>query len=92
MVYGNGVYFAKNASYSLGYSGDSTGYRCMYVAKVLVGQYTTGARGMKAPPSRNDQRNPGLLYDSVVNDVDNPSIFVIFSDHQCYPEYLITFE
>ena len=63
----------------------------MYVARVLVGQYTNGAQGMKAPPSRNDPTNPGVLYDSLVDNVHNPSIFVIFIDHQCYPEYVITF-
>ena len=70
---------------------DSNGYCYMYVARVLVGKFTAGKGGMKVPPSRNDPNNPGLLYDSVVNDVGDPSVFVIFLDHQCYPEYLITF-
>ena len=46
---------------------------------------------MKAPPSRNDPDNPGVRYDSVVDNVQNPSIFVKFVDNHCYPEYLITF-
>ena len=70
---------------------DGNGYHYMYVARVLVGKFTAGEKGMKAPPSRNDPNNPGLWYDSVVNDVGDPSVFVIFLDHQCYPEYLITF-
>lgn len=64
----------------------------MYVVKVLVGDFTKGTRGMKAPPSKNDPNNPSLLFDSVVNSTSNPTIFVIFQDSQCYPEYLITFE
>ena len=92
VVYGNGVYFARDASYSLRYSqAGRSGYRYMYVARVLVGTFTIGGRGMKAPPSRNDPNNPGLLFDSLVDHMGNPSIFVIFLDHQCYPEYLITF-
>lgn len=63
----------------------------MYVVKVLVGEFTVGKQGMKAPPLRNDPNNPGLQYDSVVNDKENPTIFTIFHDNQCYPEYLITF-
>ena len=63
----------------------------MYVVKVLVGQFIAGSQGMKAPPPRNDSGNPGRLYDSVVDKVEDPSIFVIFVDNQCYPEYLITF-
>ena len=89
--YGKGVYFARDASYSLKYSKrGSSGYCQMYVARVLVGRYTIGTKEMKAPPPINPT-NPGLLYDSVVNDQRSPSIFVIFVDHQCYPEYLISF-
>ena len=92
VVYGNGVYFARDASYSLRYAQvGRSGYRHMYVAWVLVGQSTIGRQGMKAPPARNDPTNPGLLFDSLVDNPNNPSIFVIFNDHQCYPEYLITF-
>lgn len=64
----------------------------MYVVKVLVGEFTKGARGMKVPPSRNDPKNPSLLFDSVVDDTLDPKIFVIFQDSQCYPQHLITFE
>ena len=64
----------------------------MYAVKVLVGEFTQGNNTMKAAPSKNDPKNPNRLFDSVVNDMMNPHIFVVFQDHQCYPEYLITFE
>lgn len=70
----------------------SGSYRKMYVAKVLVGEYTKGASGMKAPPSKNDPNNPGLRYDSVVNNVHNPTMYIIFQDNQYYPEYLLTLQ
>ena len=39
-LYGKGSYFAKNASYSHGYSlPDQDGYFYMFLAQVLVGQY-----------------------------------------------------
>ena len=92
-AYGEGVYFARSASYSQNYSHrGSNNYRFMYIAKVLVGKYTVGRKGLKAPPSRDDPTHPGLLYDSVVDNFSNPSIYVVFLDHQCYPEYLITFK
>ena len=93
-AYGNGVYFARDASYSVKYAKPqfSGSYRKMYVAKVLVGEYTTGASGMKAPPSKNDPNNPGLRYDSVVNSVNNPTMYIIFQDNQYYPEYLLTLQ
>ena len=32
------------------------------------------------------------VYDSATDDVRKPSMYVIFSDTQAYPEYLITFK
>ena len=45
---------------------------------------------MIVPPPKDPSR-PEILYESVVDNLANPSIFVVFSDAQCYPEYLITF-
>ena len=87
-MHGNGCYFARDASYSIGYSlPDSQGNCYMYLARVL----TQGAHGMLAPPPK-DPQNSHILYDSVVDDTTNPSIFVTFQDCQAYPEYLIIFK
>lgn len=63
----------------------------MYLARVLVGKYTAGKQGMKTPPAI-DPSKPEILFDSVVNNMDDPIIFVIFNDFHVYPEYLITFK
>ena len=89
--YGRGVYFARDAQYSVRFAGNGGyGGRHMYLAKVLVGEYCIGKRSMVAPPAKNPSK-PEILYDSMVNNQSSPSIFVVFSDYQCYPEYLITF-
>ncbi|XP_068735053.1 protein mono-ADP-ribosyltransferase PARP14-like [Montipora capricornis] len=88
--FGRGVYFARDASTSVGYARGRVGFRYMYLARVLVGQYCVGKSGMIVPPPKDPYR-PEILYDSVVNNTGNPSIFVVFYDSQCYPEYLITF-
>nr|XP_058949793.1 protein mono-ADP-ribosyltransferase PARP15-like [Pocillopora verrucosa] len=90
-AYGLGVYFAREARYSVNYTG-RVGYggRYMYLAKVLVGQYCVGNPSMKVPPPKNSSK-PEILYNSVVDNQSSPSIFVVFSDYQSYPEYLITF-
>lgn len=62
----------------------------MYLARVLVGKYTDGEQGMKAPPARDPSR-PEMLFDSVVDKTEDPTIFVVFNDYHVYPEYLITF-
>ena len=63
----------------------------MYLVKVLVGEYTMGGKGILTPPVKNIN-NVTDTYDTVVDNVNNPGIFVVFYDWQCYPEYLITFQ
>ncbi|EGW08292.1 Poly [ADP-ribose] polymerase 15 [Cricetulus griseus] len=90
--YGKGTYFAVNASYSADdvYSKpDANGEKHMYYARVLTGNYTVGNSSLIEPPSRDPQNHD--LYDTVVDNDQNPSIFVVFYDNQAYPEYLITF-
>ena len=91
-MYGKGVYFARDASYSASdqYSPrDGNGYKHMFLAKVLTGEFTVGNQQYITPPAKSTS---GLdLYDSVVNNTSNPQIFVIFADAQAYPDYLITF-
>ncbi|XP_078669744.1 protein mono-ADP-ribosyltransferase PARP14-like isoform X2 [Branchiostoma floridae x Branchiostoma belcheri] len=92
-LYGNGVYFAVESSFSAKdqYSLPATKHnKHVYLARVLVGEATVGKQGMIVPPPK-DPNNKTVLYDSVTNNVKNPNIFVIFHDTQAYPEYLITF-
>lgn len=91
-MYGNGSYFAVDPNYSAqGYAQpDGKGHKRMYLARVLVGEFTNGRRGMLTPPSKSSV-NAADLYDSVVDNSANPTMFIIFSDIQAYPEYLITF-
>lgn len=91
-MYGNGSYFAVDPTYSAqGYAQpDANGQKRMYVARVLVGDFTQGKGGLITPPSKNS-RKAADLYDSVADNKTNPAIFVVFNDIQAYPEYLITF-
>ncbi|XP_039902752.1 protein mono-ADP-ribosyltransferase PARP14-like isoform X3 [Simochromis diagramma] len=88
---GKGSYFAVNPNYSAqGYaSPDAKGHKRMYQAKVLVGEYTQGNSGMITPPAKSGSASD--LYDSVTDNMSNPTMFVVFNDIQAYPEYLITF-
>ncbi|NXC45750.1 PAR14 polymerase, partial [Penelope pileata] len=91
--YGNGTYFAVNASYSASdtYSKpDANGKKYMYLARVLVGEYSQGKSGAITPAAKSTG-NSLDLFDSSTDNVKNPSMFVIFNDIQAYPEYLITF-
>ncbi|XP_053407780.1 protein mono-ADP-ribosyltransferase PARP14-like isoform X2 [Mercenaria mercenaria] len=90
---GNGVYFAVQAAYSCGdtYSRpDSSGMKRMYYCRVLTGEYTTGQSGMRVPPAKPSGGN-NAIYDSVVDNVNTPGMYIVFNDTQAYPEYLVTF-
>ncbi|XP_072528758.1 protein mono-ADP-ribosyltransferase PARP12-like isoform X2 [Salminus brasiliensis] len=87
-VYGQGSYFAKDAKYSHDHT-DNLDRRFMFMCRVLVGQYTRGASHYSCPPAKD---STGTLYDSCVNDVREPTIYVVFNKTQVYPEFLITYE
>ncbi|KAJ8261917.1 hypothetical protein GJAV_G00159960 [Gymnothorax javanicus] len=92
-VYGQGSYFARDASYSNAYAHASCeeSYQYMFLAKVLVGMVTVGKTKFRRPPYLSSG-NPGHeLYDTCVDRKRNPSIFVIFDSCQCYPYYLIKY-
>ncbi|XP_054556489.1 protein mono-ADP-ribosyltransferase PARP14 isoform X2 [Talpa occidentalis] len=93
VLYGKGTYFAVNASYSANdtYSKpDANGKKYMYYVRVLTGLSAPGNQSLIVPPPK-DPRNPTDLYDTVTDNVSNPTLFVVFYDYQAYPEYLITF-
>ncbi|XP_073503654.1 protein mono-ADP-ribosyltransferase PARP14-like [Phyllobates terribilis] len=91
-MYGNGTYFAVAASYSAqSFSpADARGHKHLYLARVLTGEFCAGQKGMVAPPAKNTA-NATDLYNSVTDNLARPTMFIIFSDIQAYPEYHITF-
>jgi hypothetical protein len=87
--YGAGIYFAHQASTSNGYVAPSTfNKRKMLYCRVLVGDIGPGKHGLRRPPEKSNFFGKTLLYDSVGTD---GNIYVVFDDHQCYPEYVIHF-
>jgi len=90
-MYGKGVYFARDARYSCNktYSvPDSSGVQHMFVCRVTVGEYCRGQKDALTP----DVRMGNVLYDSTVDVIDNPSLFVCYHDAQAYPEYVVEFK
>ena len=90
-MYGKGVYFAVNSSYSSSHrysKPNSAGEQQMFACRVLVGEYCQGKKDQPTP----DVRHGTELYDSTVDNVSKPEIFVVYHDAQAYPEYLITFK
>ena len=87
-LYGKGSYFAKNAHYSHKYTNDHR----LFIVQVLVGEFCAGHSTYVRPPPKDYAEPFGATYDSCVDKVNNPEIFVIFSSDQAYPAYLIEYE
>lgn len=65
----------------------------MFIVKVIVGEYAQGKGEYVRPPSKNASNPCSELYDSCVDDKNNPKIFIIFDNNgQIYPEYVIKYE
>ena len=92
VAYGRGIYFALNSALSDKYASEPYSQKCwMFVTRVLVGNSAPGRRGYLRPPPVDPAKPYGQLHDSCVNDVNRPTIFVIFDNDQCYPEYVIKY-
>ena len=82
-MFGKGVYFARDASYSSSTTyakPNSKGVQHMFLCRVVV-----GARA-------RDVRRGHQLYDTTVDDTGNPTRYVTYHDAQAYPDYLIKFK
>ena len=76
-VYGDGTYFARDVGYSDHYARPDQrlgGTKHMFLSSVCVGSPCVGRPGMRRPDPMPD----GSLHDSAVDQIDNPTITVIF--------------
>ncbi|XP_043540708.1 protein mono-ADP-ribosyltransferase TIPARP-like [Chiloscyllium plagiosum] len=92
--YGRGACFAAAASYSHSFASPSAppaALRRMFLAKVLTGRSALGRPHLAAPPLLGPGL-PGARYDSCVDSLEEPAIFVVFDSAQCYPYWLIEYQ
>ena len=93
VAFGKGVYFARDSSYSASktYSmPNEKGHQFMMACRVVVGEYCRGQKDALTPQVRDPLSHS--LYDSTVDNVNRPGIYVTYHDAQAYPEYLIEFK
>jgi poly [ADP-ribose] polymerase 10/14/15 len=90
--YGKGVYFAQHASYSANpvYAKDGPDGLCrMFLCRVAHGLYCVGSDNALTPDVLDAKTH--RLYNSTVDNVANPNMWVTYHDGQAYPEYLVYF-
>ena len=66
----------------------SGGNRFMFIALVLVGQYDKGNSSLSRPP-HDSMTN--LLFDTTVDSISQPTIFVKYDMQEYYPEYIVEY-
>ena len=60
----------------------------MMQARVITGDYCGGGRHLREAPFKSCAEQ----YDSVVDNFNNPTMYVVFDDAAAYPEYIIKFK
>lgn len=89
-MYGRGCYFTVSADQADRYAqAGKGGLRHMFLAKVLVGKCTRGKKHYCQPPQTE---SGSKCFDSCVDNVASPNIYVIFNSYQCYPYFLISYK
>jgi hypothetical protein len=82
-AYGKGTYFAEKASYSFSYMKQGRdGVAYMFLCTVQTGRMCRGSNQLVINTEN---------YDSAVDNLDNPTIFVSPHAAAAYPKYIISF-
>lgn len=92
LVLGQGTYFAVDAATSHCYAKeDSNLFQYMFLAKVLVGSYTAHSPSYQRPSPEDFANVNPRLNDSRVDNISNPTMFVVSDRNHFYPEYVIQY-
>ena len=94
-LWGEGVYFARDAQYpdDFGFATKSAadGTKCVLLCLVLTGHSCLGGADVQLHlQTRNGQGSHGT-YDSLVDDLANPEIFVVEDGGRVFPAYVIQY-
>ena len=91
-AFGQGACFTTEANLGNTYcKQDPEGVRYMFLAEVLVGSSAKGEPSMKRPPQKSDAASNERC-DSCVDNMDMPSLYVLFDSDQYYPTYMIQYK
>ncbi|KAK6192463.1 hypothetical protein SNE40_003925 [Patella caerulea] len=82
-------YFAQQSTFG-GSPSMGGKVKLMFMARVVCGRPFQGSKGIRRPPP-DETDSKKRLYNSAVNYLGRPDMFIIFDSSQCYPEYVIEY-
>ena len=94
-LWGEGAYFAVNASYSNGFAYQVGQTRQVFLALVLTGESCNCQpnKSLRQPPKKpHGEMFTDERYDSVTGTSRGSQIYVIYDHDKAYPAYIITYE
>ena len=92
-MWGRGIYFAVNASYSVNYahreSNEENAPKGMFFVKVITGcsHYMKPDKNLKIEP----EKTGGGRYDSVKGNTNGSDVYIIYNNAKCLPVYYVHF-
>ncbi|KAK4321751.1 hypothetical protein Pmani_007489 [Petrolisthes manimaculis] len=85
-IYGKGTYFSNSAATAQSHCSSDGNGSFLLLAEVIIGEVTSGHSNLSRPPP-----NPvtGALFDTTVDNITTPTIFVKYEKEEYYPEYVV---
>ncbi|KAL9647963.1 hypothetical protein ABK040_016869 [Willaertia magna] len=94
-MWGRGVYFAENASFSNNYAftDNQLGCKVIFLVDVLLGDYIQipSDNSLVIPPIKTNTK-PQIRYDSVKGNTGGSDVYIIYANSRAYPSYLIYYQ
>ncbi|KAF6038116.1 PARP15 [Bugula neritina] len=89
---GAGCYFSTTSGYSDNWNSpvNAAGEKHMIMVRVVTGDFCKGDNSLKTAPYKPGSKTE--QYDSVVDDVSNPTKYVVYHDASAYPEYIVKYK
>ena len=95
-MWGQGIYFAANASYSLGYSSSTLeGYKQFFLARAAAGAIyaCSSDSSLRLPPVKPSTSSQFVTerYDCISGQTGGSVVYIFYQNCMAYPFYLITY-
>ena len=83
--FGKGTYMAPDAAVALRYTKEKT----IIVSRALVGESCQSVQTYVLPPHKDNNDTSAGRFDSCVDAVASPNMYILFDRDQCYPEFVV---